>query len=228
MDVSDNSSVRDDFIYRYVREKRRRAMMPMNDVINNDDLLSYIFINWVDPKSCLALLLVNKRFNALYRLRVPGPIESSIYQHCIYNFDLVRWSVDMGMPVKVILLEEAASAGGVGGMEALQWFNTRTVPSLWGADVCTAAAEGGNLDVLQWLHGQKLSFGDGWTCAAAAGGGHLEILQWLRRRPPCPWAENTCAQAAKNSHLEVLQWLRSQNPPCPWDQRACLMAAEGG
>ena len=50
----------------------------MHAVINNDDLLSVIFMEWVDPLSCLAVLLVNKRFNALYRLRVPGPIRSCV------------------------------------------------------------------------------------------------------------------------------------------------------
>ena len=34
-------------------------------VIYNDDLLSYIFMNWVDPRSCLAVCFVNRRFNKL-------------------------------------------------------------------------------------------------------------------------------------------------------------------
>jgi hypothetical protein len=47
----------------------------MIDVINNDDLLSFMFINFIDPMSCFAVLLVNKRFNELYRRRVPGSVR---------------------------------------------------------------------------------------------------------------------------------------------------------
>ena len=56
------------------------------------------------------------------------------------------------------------------------------------------------------------------VCSAAAAGGQLTVLQWLRSQdPPCPWDERTCYAAARSGHLTVLQWLRSQDPPCPWD-----------
>jgi hypothetical protein len=45
------------------------------------------------------------------------------------------------------------------------------------------------------------------TCSAAAERGHLEVLQWLRVKG-CPWDEWTCDNAAKNGHLHVLQWAR--------------------
>ena len=44
-------------------------------------------------------------------------------------------------------------------------------------------------------------------CTKAAKGGHLEILQWARFYK-FPWDEYTCLEAAYGGHLEVLQWAR--------------------
>ena len=46
------------------------------------------------------------------------------------------------------------------------------------------------------------------TCAIAAEGGHLEVLQWLRANG-CPWDEKTCSMSAEGGHLDVLQWARA-------------------
>jgi hypothetical protein len=46
---------------------------------------------------------------------------------------------------------------------------------------CSFAAEGGQLEVLQWLREQNCSW-DAWTCAAAAFGGYLELLQCTTAR----------------------------------------------
>jgi hypothetical protein len=61
------------------------------------------------------------------------------------------------------------------------------------------------------------------TCAAAAQNGQLEVLQWAREHG-CAWSEDLedledpdmdcCALAAYGGHLEVLQWLRAHG--CPW------------
>ena len=61
---------------------------------------------------------------------------------------------------------------------------------------CTEAAEGGNLEMLQWAR----QYGCPWdakTCSAAAGGGHLEILQWAHQNG-CPWNVETCSAAAEH------------------------------
>jgi len=50
------------------------------------------------------------------------------------------------------------------------------------------------------------------TCSAAAEGGHLEVLQWARANG-CPWNELTCTWAAKGGHLEVLQWACANGYP---------------
>jgi hypothetical protein len=49
-------------------------------------------------------------------------------------------------------------------------------------------------------------------CSAAAEGGHLEVLQRARQQG-CPWDEETCRTAGERWHLEVLQWARQQGCP---------------
>ena len=53
------------------------------------------------------------------------------------------------------------------------------------------------------------------ACANAADGGHLEVLQYLRSgETPCKWDNRTCLQAAKRGHLRVLHWALANGCPC--------------
>jgi len=57
--------------------------------------------------------------------------------------------------------------------------------------MCTLAARGGHLQVLQWTHehgypwSENLEGAEMNDCVVATGGGHLEVLKWLRE-PDCP------------------------------------------
>jgi cellulase/cellobiase CelA1 len=57
--------------------------------------------------------------------------------------------------------------------------------------MCTLAARGGHLQVLQWTHEhgypwcENLEGAEINDCVVATGGGHLEVLKWLRE-PDCP------------------------------------------
>ena len=53
-------------------------------------------------------------------------------------------------------------------------------------------------------------------CSLAAKGGQLEVLQWARANG-CPWDEETCAFATIGGHLEVLQWLHANGCPWDTD-----------
>ena len=68
------------------------------------------------------------------------------------------------------------------------------------------AAEGGQLDVLQWARANGCPW-DGSTCAGAAEGGHLDVLQWARANG-CPWNETTCEYAVKGGKFELYKWAR--------------------
>ena len=88
-------------------------------------------------------------------------------------------------------------------------------------DLCTAAAYGGQLEVLKWLRENSYPWNAG-TCAFAAWGGHLGVLQWARAKG-CPWDAKTCTGAAGEGHLEVLQWARENG--CPWNADTCASSA---
>ena len=55
------------------------------------------------------------------------------------------------------------------------------------------------------------------TCADAAEGGYLEMLQWLRSNG-CPWDERTSYLAAEFGRLNVLQWALSNGCPYDRDK----------
>ena len=83
----------------------------------------------------------------------------------------------------------------------------------WNADTCWAAAQGGQLEALQWARENGCPW-DERTCRSAAYSGHLEALQWAREND-CPWDENTCWAAAQGGHLEALKWARENGWPLP-------------
>ncbi|WZN59600.1 ankyrin repeat protein [Chloropicon roscoffensis] len=121
-----------------------------------------------------------------------------------------------------------ATAAEGGHVEVLQWLRQNGCP--WGNSTCYNAARGGHLDALKWARSQDPPCPWGYmTCAYAAQGGHLEVLKWARSQdPPCPWSAVTCSEAADGGHLEFLKWARSQDPPCPWSESTCARAACGG
>jgi hypothetical protein len=122
----------------------------------------------------------------------------------------------------------AMIAAAHGQTDSLAWM--RGAGLEWHAQICIAAAGGGQLGILKWLRSQDPPCPwDEHTCGGAALNGHLAVLQWARQQdPPCPWDDWTCSSAAENGHLAVLQWLRQQDPPCPWDSHTCNVAAENG
>ena len=61
------------------------------------------------------------------------------------------------------------------------------------------------------------------TCASAAQGGQLQVLQWLRGYG-CPWDTGTCRWAVdEGKSLEVLRWARENG--CPWEPGTKMKAA---
>lgn len=103
-----------------------------------------------------------------------------------------------------------------GQRPTLEWLFARFPDVTIDFGVLTAAARGGQLDVLKWLHYMK---GVEWQKDAArqaAKNGHVHVLEWLHQaaRLPLmitpaddPWAHvETFTDAAKAGHLDVLKW----------------------
>ena len=91
--------------------------------------------------------------------------------------------------------------------------------------LCAAAARNGDLEALKALLEDGCEC-DGRTCEATAEGGHLEVLQWLHENDLW-WEEDEdygCAYAAHGGHLEMLKWLHEND--FEWDEETCAGAAE--
>jgi hypothetical protein len=63
------------------------------------------------------------------------------------------------------------------------------------------AAEGGQLDVLQWARANGCPW-DAETCWGAAHKGHLEVLKWARANG-CPWNASTREKAAELGYINT-------------------------
>lgn len=87
--------------------------------------------------------------------------------------------------------------------------------------VCSSAARGGHLEVLQWLRSIGCPW-DSYTCSSAANGGHLDVLTWARENG-CPWNASTLCRA---HHFELFKWAMVHE--CPRSEQAYYMAAQKG
>ncbi|PNH07520.1 hypothetical protein TSOC_006020 [Tetrabaena socialis] len=83
-----------------------------------------------------------------------------------------------------------------------------------GAEVATAAAAGGSLEVLRWAVSRGCALGER-AFAAAAEWGSEEMVEWLAARS-CPMGDDGAAyvHAARNGDLAMLACLRRLR--CPW------------
>ena len=93
----------------------------------------------------------------------------------------------------------------------------------WDVRTCAAAARGGNLECLKYLHEHGYPWSE-WVSLAAAEGGHLECLKYLHEHG-CVWNKKTCRAAARGGDLECLKYLHEHG--CAWDKSACEAAAGG-
>ena len=95
----------------------------------------------------------------------------------------------------------------------------------------SAAAQNGDLDMLQWLRGHDPPYP--WELneilEVASRQGHLYVFYWILTQfmeqnqiyPNSVKAiskilHDACHAAASGGHLNMLIWLRSQKPPCYW------------
>lgn len=93
-----------------------------------------------------------------------------------------------------------------GNIALFIWCKERKFPIYpW---VCDVAARNGRLDTLQALRGMEYPLAET-SAIAAARGGNLQILQFLHSRTSFP--DTLCDEAARSGSLEVVTWLRASN-----------------
>lgn len=83
-----------------------------------------------------------------------------------------------------------------------------------------AAAEGGHIQILEWLKENKISLNN-LVFEGAVSGGQIKVLDWAFENR-CSWNEDCCLVAASEGNFEVLKWLRAHG--CPWDENVILVA----
>jgi len=105
-----------------------------------------------------------------------------------------------------------------GQIDIVKWLHENGCP--WNSYACNVAASINRLDILQYLHDNGCTW-TVWTITCAAEKGHLEVLRYLRQNG-CDWDKFTCAFAASKNQLEVLKYLHENG--CPWSSLSCMYA----
>lgn len=179
--------------------------------------------------------------------------DSTIYYNAARggHLKVLEWVYANGCVFPEYSWRLTIDAARSGSFKVFMWVQKRG--GVCHVDACAAAAEGGCVEILEWLyvtkgHPIKLSVlneaalhghmnvlswatircqcvRNSYTCMRAAQGGHLEILKWLQTHK-FPWDESTCTMAARGGHLNILQWARANG--CPWDTKTCAQAAGKG
>jgi|GEM_PF-2388217 len=120
---------------------------------------------------------------------------------------------------------QLGAAAERGNLDILQWAHKKGC--YLHAEFIHRAARGGHQSVIDWLveNGCNKNLTDTLVCAAAARGGNLDILKWARAQGYV-WDSRTCLEAARAGSIPVLEWARSEG--CPWNARIALIAAAKG
>ncbi|KAL6077681.1 Ankyrin repeat domain-containing protein [Balamuthia mandrillaris] len=180
-----------------------------------DELLYHVLS--LLPPGLIAVAARTCRSPRKYRHLLPGRSVCS-------SVSLLRWAFDNAFPEP---FEPEGSltmpnAVKLGGLPVVQWLCEQPGYSLRSLRNCEAAAETGQLALLQWLRDHGANWAGG-VLRLAALNGHLEVLQWAAKNY-CPWKEDPMADdyfyhpcpvllaAAHGGHVEVLEWLWEHYP----------------
>ena len=101
-----------------------------------------------------------------------------------------------------------------GNIDIVRWLSSKNIKGDANLSTLTAAARGGNLEVLKHV----LSLGCPWierVCMIAAENGNLEVLKWAVRNGYPRYASEMCPAAAscQRPNMELYQWLFDQGCP---------------
>jgi hypothetical protein len=100
---------------------------------------------------------------------------------------------------------DATSSALSGSLPKLAWLcDDQNCPLP--ADVVEAAAEGGSLEMLQWLKQRGCAFRKRTTFSAARRAHNIPVLRFLLHEG-CDWHDDVCNEAAAVGDLEQLKWL---------------------
>ena len=139
--------------------------------------------------------------------------------------------LDWCAPMHVADDRIAEVAARAGKLAELRWLRQRGAPL--GPCVAVAAAEGAQVDVLEYLHAERAPLWDhgdlgAKLCEAAAQSGSVAVAEWLSLKRGYALRPKMCSIAASEGRLQLLRWLRDRG--CPWEDGVNVysLAARGG
>lgn len=139
------------------------------------------------------------------------------------SIDILRWLQDdrgMGEPGGGLFRADPGGADKADALRAaayhgnfavMRWLRMET-GAAWSEETTAAAADGGNIDCLSWLHSNNCPW-DEETVVMAAAGGLMDLLQYTHREGLRAPSGKACAAAAASGHMEVLRWLAYHGYP---------------
>lgn len=139
------------------------------------------------------------------------------------QLECLHVAYELGHP---ITLQEACIAARHGHQACVEFALEHGVSTKDSA-LCDAAAAGGQLECLTYLHDRRVPISHH-TATAAAGGDsqrHYDCLLHLHAQG-CAWTVETTAAAARAGNFGCLKFAHREG--CPWDVTTCIAAAEGG
>ena len=130
------------------------------------------------------------------------------------------WRLERGHKVS----EFSDGAAKAGNLTVIKWLLQQGYrPNYWTG---AAAAETGQVHVLQYLQEQGWSFGNNITiCSAAARHGQLSALKFAHENG-IPWYSGVCTEAANAGHLDILKYACENG--VAFGQYDCTAAAKIG
>jgi hypothetical protein len=134
-------------------------------------------------------------------------------------------------PVEWYSREYASDAAYDGNIAILEYLHVNGWPTRVQEEespdyVARSAAEGGHIEVLQWLRAHDRVWCSEETLnTAVAYSGSLACPRFLIENS-CPHSAETCTAAAYHKDIEALRYLRGAG--CDWDERTCSSAAAAG
>ena len=90
------------------------------------------------------------------------------------QLEVLKWLRENSFPWDKRTCEMAASSGH---LAVLKWLRANGAP--WDESMCASAAASGKLEVLRWLCANGCPWNDDMVCQAAQEGGDTEVLKWL-------------------------------------------------
>jgi hypothetical protein len=125
------------------------------------------------------------------------------------HFEVLKWIIEKSGAQARKLLTIKKKSGNI------RSFNIKIYDKQH--DMAFAAVRGGCIDIMNYLHTEKLAaFDDVNACRIAATNGDLETMQWLREKN-CPWDDVVTYKAFTGKHADILRW--SVLNGCPFSKR---------